>query len=234
MFRKLLTALFILIILAAAFIGWRFFTSGTAFTENSKYLHIPTDKANYAYLLQTIRDSQLVKNPGSFDVLARQMNLDTKVKPGRYEIKKGMSLVEIVRMLRNGRQSPVKFTINKLRTEEGLASMVGRKFDCDSAELMAFLKNEDSLKRFGLDTNTWMTMIFPDTYTYFWNSTAGTILKKFHDHSEKVWTEERRAQAQQRGLTPVQAYILASIVEPMQMMKKAISPAYTSTGIGGE
>ena len=213
MFKKLVTAILIIIVLVAAFLGWRFFTSATDFTENSKYLYIPSDKANYAYLLKTVTDSHLVKNPGSFDMLARQMDLDVKVKPGRYEIDRDMSLVSIVRMLRNGRQSPINFTIAKVRTKEGLAEMVGRKFECDSASFMKFLNTPDSLKQFGLDTSTALTMIFPNKYTFYWNNSPGDILEKFQKESEKVWTEERRAQAKKRGLTPVTAYILASIVE---------------------
>jgi UPF0755 protein len=213
MFKKLVTAILIIIVLVAAFIGWRFFTSATDFTENSKFLYIPTDKANYASLLQTVTDSHLVKNPGSFDMLARQMDLDVKVKPGRYEIDKDMSLVSIVRMLRNGRQSPISFTIAKVRTREGLAEMVGRKFECDSASFMKFLNTPDSIRRFGLDTNTALTMIFPNKYSFYWNNSPGDILEKFHKESERVWTGERRTQAKRRGLTPVEAYILASIVE---------------------
>jgi UPF0755 protein len=213
MFKKLVMFLFIIVIVVAAIIGWKFFTSATDFPENNKFLYIPSDKANYASVLQTVTDSHFVKSPGSFDVLAKQMDLDEKIRAGKYEIKKDMSLVDIVRMLRNGRQSPVKFTINKVRTKEGLAAMAGRKFECDSASVMEFLENPDSLKKFGLDTNTAFTMIFPNTYTYFWNITPAGVFAKFHEEYEKVWTEERRNQAKQHGLDPTKAYILASIVE---------------------
>jgi UPF0755 protein len=47
------------------------------------------------------------------------MSLQEKLKAGRYEIKKGMSLFDIVRLLRNGRQTPVNLVITKLRTKEG-------------------------------------------------------------------------------------------------------------------
>ena len=213
MFKKLVKAILIVVILVAAFIGWRFFTSATDFPENSRFLYIPSDKANYAYLLKTVTDSHLVKHPGSFDMLARQMDLDVKVKPGRYEIDRDMSLASIVRMLRNGRQQPIDFTIAKVRTKEGLAEMVGRKFEIDSASFIRFLNTPDSLKQFGLDTSTALTMIFPNKYTFFWNNSPGDILEKFQKESEKVWTEERRTQAKRRNLTPVTAYILASIVE---------------------
>jgi UPF0755 protein len=213
MFKKLVLALLAIIVIAAAYLGWRYFTSATAFPDKVKYLYIPSDNATYDHLLQTIKDSNFVESAGSFDFLARRMSLDERVKPGRYEIKKGMSMMDIVRMLRNGRQSPINFTIAKVRTKEGLAEMIGRKFECDSASVMQFLDNADSMKRFGLDPDAALAMVIPNTYTYFWNSTPGMVLEKFHKEYEKLWTEKRREQAKQLGLTPVTATTLASIVE---------------------
>lgn len=213
MLRKLVLALFVILLLGAAVIGWLFFTSATAFSEKSKILHIHSDKATYDQLLQTFKDSQFVENTGSFDFLAKRMSLDERVKPGRYEIENGNSLVDIVRMLRNGRQSPINFTIAKVRTPEGLAGMIGGKFEVDSAEVIQYFRNADSLKQFDVDPNTILAIAIPNTYTYFWNNTPGQVLEKFHKAYERLWTEERRAQAKQQGLTPVQATTLASIVE---------------------
>lgn len=213
MVKKLILSVLTILVLAAAFIAWRFLLPNTPFSEKQRYLYIHTAKANYPEVLQTIRDSQFVRNPGSFNWLAQRMDLPEKIKPGRYEINKGMSLLDLVRMLRNGRQSPVNLVIIKLRTKENLSGMVGRKFECDSTSMMEFLNNNDSLRAYGFDSNTVMTALYPDTYTYFWNTTPSNIFKKFAAAYKKVWTPERVEQAKQHGLTPATAYILASIVE---------------------
>jgi UPF0755 protein len=123
-------------------------------------------------------------------------------------------------MLRNGRQSPINLTITKIRTKEQLAGMVGRRFECDSLSMIYFLTNADSLKQFNLDSNTVMTAVFPNTYTYLWNTTPGTIFSKLYAEYNKVWTPERRQLAQQRGLTPTNTYILASIIEEETNLKE--------------
>src|SRR5699024_2708183 len=58
-----------------------------------------------------------------------------------------------------------------------------------------------------------ITNIIPDTYTYFWDSYPSKIYRKFYNASKKFWTDERKQKAQALGLSPSQAYILASIVE---------------------
>jgi UPF0755 protein len=116
-------------------------------------------------------------------------------------------------LLKNGRQAPVNLVITKLRTREDLASLIGRKFECDSLSFMRFINNADTLGEFGLDTNTMMTMVFPDTYTYFWNTTPTRIFKKMQAAANAFWTEDRLKQAEARHLNRITAYILASIVE---------------------
>jgi len=213
MWKKLILIVLIILLAGAAFIGWRFFLGNTPFPEKSKYLYIRTGHASYDEVFQTIKDSNFVRNPGSFNFLARRMDLPDKIKPGKYEIKKGMSLSDIVRMLRNGRQVPVNLVITKLRTKEDLAALIGRRFECDSASVMAYMTNEDTLKAYGFDANTIMATVYPNTYTYFWNNTPSGIFKKLFGEYKKVWTPERQQQAQRLGLTTVQAYTLASIIE---------------------
>jgi UPF0755 protein len=114
-------------------------------------------------------------------------------------------------MLRNGTQAPVKLIITKLRTKENLAGLLGRKMEIDSAAVMNFIS--DSLQPYGFDSNTVMAMVFPNTYTCFWNAPLHTVFDKFDTEYKKVWTDERRRLARDHGLTPITAYTLASIVE---------------------
>lgn len=213
MWKKLIWGLLIVLLLAAAGISMRFFTSNTPFENAHKYLYIKTGEATFEKVVQSMKDSSLVKNPGSFEWLGHRMDLEEQIKPGRYEIKKGMSLFAIARMLRNGRQSPVNLVITKLRTRENLAALIGRRFECDSASVMNYMNNADSMKMYGFDSISIMTAIYPNTYTYFWNNTPSGIFKKFFAEYKKVWNEERRAKADTLGLTPGQVYTLASIVE---------------------
>ncbi|OQP39898.1 hypothetical protein A4H97_16900 [Niastella yeongjuensis] len=211
MFRKLVISVLMIVVLAGAFAGWQFFAANTAFPQKSKYLYIYTGHATWPEVLKSVKDSNLVKSPGMFDLLATKLDVPEKLKAGRYEIKNGMSLMDITRLLRNGTQAPVKLIITKLRTKENLAGFLGRKMEVDSLDVLTYLN--DSLKSLGFDSNTVMAMIYPNTYTYFWNASMQNIFDKFHEEYKRVWTDERRQQARNQGLTPIQAYTLASIVE---------------------
>ncbi|MGZ5135747.1 MAG: endolytic transglycosylase MltG [Flavitalea sp.] len=220
MLKKIVVTALLLGVLIGVFIGWRFFVSNTNFTEKSKFFYIRTGHANYPEVIKSFTDSNFIKNPASFEFIANRMDVWKKLRPGKYEIKKEMSLLDIAKMLKNGTQTPVNLTITKIRTKEQLAAMVGRRFECDSTDMIQFMTTQDSLKEFDLDTNSVMTAVFPNTYTYLWNSTPSIIFSKLHKEYQKIWTSERRRLAEQHGLTPAQAYILASIIEEETNLKE--------------
>ena len=217
--KKTILIVLTLALLAAGFVAWKIMGPATAFDEKNYYLLIKTG-SSYEDVIATIKKNNVLASPGFFEILANRFNYPQKVKAGRYNIKNGMNLLNIVRILKNGQQDPVNLIVTKIRTKEDLASQVGRKFECDSLAFIRFLNNTDSLKKYNLDSNTVMTTVFPNTYTYFWNTTPSKIFSKLRDNYETFWTTERLELAKEHALNPQTAYILASIVEEETLKKE--------------
>jgi len=211
--KKLLFILLTLVIIGIAIAGWIFLGPATGFSSPEKSLYIRSNVATKKAVIDSLVKNKIITNDMAFEFLADRLDYWKNIKPGKYDIEKGSSLITIVRTLRNGMQSPVNFTINKIRTKDGLAEMVGRKFECDSAAMLNFLNSEDSLKKFNTSSELAVTNILPDTYKYFWNTHPSRIYQKFYDASKKFWNDERKQKAQALGLSPAQVYILASIIE---------------------
>ncbi|HEU0064790.1 MAG TPA: endolytic transglycosylase MltG [Flavisolibacter sp.] len=211
--KKLLVIILLIIIITAGAAAWIFLGSSTNFSTPKTYLYIRTNASNKKAILDSIRKENIVGNIAAFSWLAGQMHYWNNIKPGKYEIDKGASLLTIVRMLKNGHQVPVHLVITKLRTKEDLARVSGRMFEFDSSAMHHFLDNGDSLKRFNADTNIAMVNVLPDSYTFFWNTTPSAVYQKFYSRAKKFWTTERRTKAADHGLSPAQAYILSSIIE---------------------
>jgi UPF0755 protein len=210
--KKLVLLLIILILLFAAEGTYLILGPGTSFKSPRYDLYIHTGM-NYQELDSILKKDEVLDHPAVFNWLAKRASYPAAIKAGKYEIQEGMSLLNLLKMLRNGRQAPVNIVITKLRTREDLADLIGRKLECDSAAFMRFMNNIDTLGSYGLDTNTVMTMVFPNTYTYFWNTTPSRIFKKMEVAAQGYWTPERLQAAADHHLNRVTAYILASIVE---------------------
>ncbi len=210
--KKILLGFILILLVAGAFIGWRVLGPGTAFSDDNYYLYI-RNGMSYGEVLELLEKDTVIKSPNFFNIVANRLDYPANVRAGKYEIHKDMSLLSIVRMLHNGKQVPVKIVITKFRTPEGFSEAVGKKLESDSAAIARFIRNNDSLREFGVDSNTFLAIVLPNTYTYFWNTTPGGMFRKMYAYYKSWWTPARIQAAQTRGLTPVTATILASIVE---------------------
>jgi len=207
------TVLIVILILLSAglYSAWKVF-GPTVSAPEKKYFYIMTG-SGYDDVKRSLVDQKIISGTFFFNLVAKQVKYNTNVKPGRYEIKNNSSIVTLIRMLKAGRQTPVRFVINKLRTKEDFAGKVGQQFETDSTEVMNFITNNDSLLKYHLDTNTVMTAIIPNSYLFWWNVTFKNMFGRFADQKEKFWEGKRTQKAAALNLTPEQVYTIASIVE---------------------
>ncbi|MFB6454850.1 endolytic transglycosylase MltG [Chitinophaga sp. Hz27] len=194
------------------YVSYRVFGPNTKAFGDNKYFYVRTG-STYKDVLQGLQDQGIVRNTSSFNWLAKELGYPSRVKAGRYKIARGMSNFEIVKLLRSGKQAPVTLVINKLRTKDDFVRKISNNLEADSNALRAILRDQVYLRQFGLDTNTVMCAVVPNSYEFYWNTNAETVFKKLEKEREEFWTDERKAKAEKLGLTPVQITIVASIVE---------------------
>ena len=212
--KKIVFILLAVVIIVGVIAAWLIFGSATNFSESKKNLFVYTGKANKASVMEFIKEKDLLKNPDVFAWMSEQMGVWDRLKPGRYEIKKGESLLNLARTLRNNRQSPVNLVINKLRTKEDLSQLIAKNFEADSSDIIEFINDDDSIAKLDVNTNTFMTIVIPNTYTMFWNTSPGKIFKRLKSEQENFWQKNERLQkAQKLGFSTDQLYTIASIVE---------------------
>ena len=210
-----LIVLGILLIFAMAFGYWlyRSVMSPNVQTAGGKdvELFIPTG-SDYNQVKAILADAQFIINEKSFNWVANKKELPDNIHPGRYIVKDGMSNNQLVNMLRGGLQSPVKVTFNNIRNVDMLAGRIASQIEADSASISNLLHNQEYINQLGFNSYTIPALFLPDTYEFYWNTDAeGFVVRMFQEYN-KFWNEERKQQAQSKGMTPVQVSTLASIV----------------------
>jgi len=211
---KVLAILIIIIVIVALIAGWLVFGPATKFSGNTKYLYVREDADAKTQILNQLDTANILRSVFVVKLLGDPAKAFNRITPGRFEIKKRESIFSVLKTLRNNHQSPVRLVINKLRLPQDLAKIIGKNFSTDSVSAVEFLTNNDSLQSLGVDTNTLMTIIIPDTYFLNWTSSTKKILQRLKDEQEKFWNKDQRLEkAGALALTPQQVYTLASIVE---------------------
>lgn len=216
--KKILFGILLLLLATGGFIGYKLFKPAVK-NKNNTYFYIK-EGDNIFSVKKNLVDQQFINGSG-FDLAVKLLKYK-KVKAGRYKLKDGMSVYNLIKLLRSGEHSPVKVVITKERTKEAFAGKFGKRFDVsfDSLAMIRFLSSNDSLKDYEVDSNTVMAVIMPYTFEVNWNSTPEKIFKQFYASFKKFWTPERKTKADSLHLTPLQVITLASIVEE-ETLKKA-------------
>ncbi|HLF47159.1 MAG TPA: endolytic transglycosylase MltG [Chitinophagaceae bacterium] len=210
MIKKILLIILFIFFLAALFSAWKILGPSVAEPEG-KFLFIKTG-TSFGEMKEQLRTEKIIKGTFWFDKTATLLKFKI-ARAGKYELKNGMSILQLIRLLKNGKQTPVNLVITKIRLKETLARNLGRLFEFDSLQAIQYLTNTDSLKPYKLDSNTVMSAVLPNTYRYYWNTTPDKVFKKLYAEWQKFWNEERKQKAARLGLTPLQVSVIASIID---------------------
>ena len=205
----------ILFIFALAFGYWLFHTvmSPNVTTPDGKEIavYIPTN-STYEDVQSILSEANILLNPKSFNWVAQKKAYPENIHPGHYVLKNGMNNNQLVNLLRGGLQTPVKVTFNNIRDVDQLAGRIATQIEADSASISHLLHNQEYINQLGFNDRTIPALFLPNTYEFYWNTDAeGFVVRMFQEYN-KFWNEERKQQAQSKGLTPIQVSTLASIV----------------------
>ncbi len=209
--KKLFLLLIFILLAGAAYVGW-LVIGPTVQQPESKFFYVRTG-STYQEVNQKLATQHIIQHPRIFNKVADYLKYPASVKAGKFRIKPGMSILNLVRMLRAGNQEPINLVINKLRTKQDLIKKLRENFEADSSTIAGFINNADSLKKFNVDTNTLLSLVIPNTYTFYWNTSVPDIFQKLNAENKKFWNTERTRQADKHGFSNKEMYILASIVE---------------------
>lgn len=184
------------------------FQPNTKFETQIKYIYVPTD-ANYTQVRQQLEP--LLKDMGSFDALAKQKKYTSNIKAGRFLISKGMNNNEIINSIRS-KNIPLKIAFNNQHTLEDLAGRISAQIEADSISLLKAMTDNTFLEKNGFTEATALGMYLPNSYEFFWNTSAEGFRDKMLTEYNRFWNDSRLAKAKQLNLAPDKVITLASIV----------------------
>lgn len=210
--RKILIAVIIIGAIAgmafAYFVYNAVFVPNTAFENEKAYIYIRSNDDFNAVMDQL---DPLLKNNNTFLAVAKRKSYVTNVRPGKYAIEKGMNNNDIINSLRS-RNIPVQLSFNNQETLERLAGRVSTQIEADSLSLLKEFEDTEFLKQIGLNPDTALAVYVPNSYEFFWDTSAEEFRDRMFKEYEHFWNQERLTKAENIGLTPLEVVSLASIV----------------------
>jgi len=151
---------------------------------------------------QRLQERGYLQNMYTFRKVARLKKYPELVKSGRYRLTDRMNNNELINLLRSGRQEPVHFTFNNVRTLEQFAGIVSRQIAVDSSALLSLLADEQYVSRLGFTRENLMGMFIPNTYQIYWDISPLSFVTRMQEEYLNFWNDNRRQKAEKAGLSP--------------------------------
>lgn len=185
------------------------FSPNTQFRTEKAFVYIPSN-ATFTEVKTIL--APLLKNSSTFEAVAQRKGYTANVKAGKYTLTKGMSNNEIINALRS-QNTPVRVSFNNQETLASLAGRIATQIEADSLSLLHAFHDPEFLKTSGFDNDTQLGMYLPNTYEFFWNTSAESFRDRMLKEYHRYWNKSRVEKAKSLNLTPTQVIALAAIVQ---------------------
>ena len=209
--KKILIWTFVVgIVLGAAVAVWGVISFKGNAVVAERELFVGRD-TSYEQLMDSLKPS--LKHHLAFDLYAERLGLEESYKVGHYVVKDGMNVIEVVRMLKLGLQTPVNVTMNNVKIPAQLAGKLAPQLEADSVELVEVFTDEALAKELGFDSPLTMFSIFlPNTYEFYWTVKPREFVDRMYREYKRFWEGYRDKKRERSGLDRVEVATLASIV----------------------
>lgn len=216
-FKKFLWIFFFIVLFATS--GLVYFAYGVIYKPNvwtadgkTHTIKIPTG-STYEDVKKILYENGLIIHRKNFEWVVEYKSFGNIIKPGNYEIENGLSNNGLINLLRSGNQKPIKVIFNNIKNIAHLASKVAPQIEADSASIVNYIYSKKFMAKSNSDTSDIGNCFIPNTYEFYWNTSAKGFANRMFDEYEKFWKGKREQLAEEIGFSVKEVIILASIVE---------------------
>lgn len=216
--------IFIILLVALGLFLYNYYQKslGAVSTEDTKetILEIPPGSSTNK-ISEILFNEGLIHNKAVFKYKVKKLNLDGKLKAGKYELDSSMDLEEIINNIAKGGKSEntIRFTI-----PEGYElDMIAKKLAQDDIVDLDRFQELVSNKKYFEDKFSFLKeleegqslegFLFPSTYDVYKNSSEEEIIEKMLLEFEKIYKKELEPKLDEIEMNLNEVITLASIIE---------------------
>lgn len=192
--------------------GWLLSGSVTHDYDGTRSIRIERGTP-FSAVVDSLVAKEILEDAGRFRFLAKLTGWHRQIKFGHYAIESGVSTYDLLDRLRRGLQTPVRVTIPPGSRPPVVAAVLQRDLEVDSAAFIEALRDEELLAELETDSTHIFGFMMPETYQFFWSTSADQIVSRLKRTYDRFFTEQRRERTEELGLTVEDVLTLASIVE---------------------
>ncbi len=201
------------LLITFVFYGYQIVYTPNILVDRDGQVFIVRNGYTFRQVQDDLAKGKFVNDFVSFSFLARLMDYDKEIKPGRYTLRSNMTNIEAICVLRAGIQEPVNITFTHVRLLSELGDKITKNIGVSTEDFYSALEEFVETNKEGFTNETIIAMFLPNTYEVYFNVSPEALVERMHTEYNKFWNAERIGKANKIGLTPIEVSILASIVQ---------------------
>ena len=211
-FKKIAIAIVLIGLIGAGIFSYYIYSvmlvPNTSFNSKEAYIFVGSN-ATFEEVRSDLEP--LLKNSNTFETLAKQKKYVNNIKAERFRITKGMTNNDIINSIRS-RNLPIKLAFNNQHSLPDLAARISSQIEADSTALITAFTDKNFLESNKFTEANALGMYLPNSYEFFWNTSAITFRNRMLKEYNRFWNASRLEKAKSVGLMPHQIMALAAIV----------------------
>lgn len=169
--------------------------------------------AGFGAVTDTLAAREIIDWPTVFRLYARYEGAERAIKPGIYEVQRGIAWDDLLAKMVAGDVVRMTVTLPEGWTAAQIAARVAETTEEPADSLTDALLEEGAATTWEVPGPTLEGYLYPATYSLPAGSSAAQVIQGMVNRYKQVWTPARRALADSIGMSEREVVTLASIVE---------------------
>jgi UPF0755 protein len=218
----IILALSLIVFVSSLFVYWFVFSTPWKKDQGSVSL-IVKEGESMQQVVKHLEEVGILSDGKILALAGEITGLDRKIRAGRYDFKRGITRLSVLRKLVKGDISYFDITIPEGLTLRQIAGILKDRIGTDSVEFVNVAKDKALAGRLGIKASSLEGYLFPNTYNLYWGISSEEAVEMMVDEFKKEFDESLRQRADQLGLSLHKVVTLASMIEKETQIDEEMS-----------
>lgn len=164
-------------------------------------------------IADSLQQAGIIPDRNKFLLAAKLVDRDRPLKSGKYAITPGLSLKDLLSLLRSGKSMEERVTLPEGKTSEDYAAILQRELGLDAKEFLQLVSDSSFTRELGIDAPRLEGYLYPNTYNVYWGATPREIVTMLVREFQRRLDDSLRTRIAASGMTLHEIVTLASIIE---------------------
>ena len=160
-----------------------------------------------------LQEKNVINNKRTFTMAVKTLGHEKNIPAGTYTLRNARSNRRIIQQLVYGAPSLKNVTVLEGWMMDDIAAALEQKIGINKKKFLRLCKDQELVKLFELDGNSFEGYLFPDTYYFAEGLDAIVVLTKMVNEFKENMTLSMKVRAEELGMSQLEIITLASIIE---------------------